>query len=202
VCRGGRGGTCCDVVGGCGRGGTVFHKLGMPRRRLKRGTKIVATLGPATDAPGVLEGVTRAGAAGLRVNSSHGNPADHARRAANAADGGLRGDQLGHRDRDLPGRQRLRADQGLVVLTPDVGLDPVEGEEPGMGEGGKGLPRRGRTLSAQPLLRRRPAQRGRPPARNGRTVQQPALLGSGARVLRAHRVGVSGQPAGRVGSFR
>jgi pyruvate kinase len=45
-----------------------------------RRTKIVATLGPATDAPDVLEDVFRRGADVVRVNFSHGNPADHRRR--------------------------------------------------------------------------------------------------------------------------
>ena len=51
---------------------------------LIRRTKIVATLGPATDAPGVLEEVIRAGADVLRVNFSHGGPADHRRRVERA----------------------------------------------------------------------------------------------------------------------
>jgi pyruvate kinase len=45
-----------------------------------RRTKIVVTLGPATDAPGVLERVIRAGADVARVNFSHGGAADHRRR--------------------------------------------------------------------------------------------------------------------------
>ena len=45
-----------------------------------RRTKIVATLGPATDAPGSLEDVIRRGADVVRVNFSHGEPEDHARR--------------------------------------------------------------------------------------------------------------------------
>ena len=51
---------------------------------MKRRTKIVATLGPATDAPGVLEDVIRGGADVLRVNFSHGAAGDHARRVARA----------------------------------------------------------------------------------------------------------------------
>jgi len=51
---------------------------------LRRRTKIVATLGPATDAPGVLEEVIRAGADVLRVNFSHGEPGDHLRRVQRA----------------------------------------------------------------------------------------------------------------------
>lgn len=48
----------------------------MPRR-----TKIVATLGPATDKPGVLEGLMSAGVNVFRLNFSHGRSEDHSRRA-------------------------------------------------------------------------------------------------------------------------
>ncbi|MGH8502431.1 MAG: pyruvate kinase [Gammaproteobacteria bacterium] len=51
----------------------------MPRR-----TKIVATLGPATDAPGVLAALIAAGADVLRLNFSHGQGEDHRRRARQA----------------------------------------------------------------------------------------------------------------------
>ena len=47
-----------------------------------RRTKILATLGPATDAPGVLEALLRAGVDVVRLNFSHGIAADHARRAS------------------------------------------------------------------------------------------------------------------------
>ncbi|HLU61550.1 MAG TPA: pyruvate kinase [Gammaproteobacteria bacterium] len=47
----------------------------MPRR-----TKIIATLGPATDQPGVLEKMIAAGVDVVRLNFSHGKPDDHARR--------------------------------------------------------------------------------------------------------------------------
>ncbi|HKH20674.1 MAG TPA: pyruvate kinase, partial [Gammaproteobacteria bacterium] len=47
---------------------------------LKR-TKVVATLGPATDPPGVLEAVIAAGADVLRFNFSHGYPEEHRARA-------------------------------------------------------------------------------------------------------------------------
>jgi len=49
-----------------------------------RRTKIVATLGPATDAPGVLQDVLRRGADVVRVNFSHGGPPDHRRRVEGA----------------------------------------------------------------------------------------------------------------------
>lgn len=47
-----------------------------------RRTKIIATLGPATDRPGVLEAIIRAGLNVARLNLSHGQPDDHRRRAA------------------------------------------------------------------------------------------------------------------------
>ena len=47
---------------------------------LLRRTKIVATLGPATDDPQVLADVVRAGVDVVRLNFSHGAVADHARR--------------------------------------------------------------------------------------------------------------------------
>ena len=45
-------------------------------------TKTVATLGPATDAPGVLRQLLLAGADTLRLNASHGTTDDHAARVA------------------------------------------------------------------------------------------------------------------------
>lgn len=47
-----------------------------------RRTKIVATLGPATDRPGMLARLIDAGLDAARLNYSHGDAADHARRAA------------------------------------------------------------------------------------------------------------------------
>ena len=47
---------------------------------LKR-TKIVATLGPSTDQPGILEQLIRSGVNVVRLNFSHGSADDHRRRA-------------------------------------------------------------------------------------------------------------------------
>jgi pyruvate kinase len=47
----------------------------------RRRTKIIATLGPGTDDPIVLEGLIRAGVDVFRVNMSHGDVADHEERA-------------------------------------------------------------------------------------------------------------------------
>ncbi|HWE10681.1 MAG TPA: pyruvate kinase [Solirubrobacteraceae bacterium] len=49
---------------------------------LERRTKIVATLGPATDAPGVLDALVAAGVDCARLNCSHGTSADLSRRTA------------------------------------------------------------------------------------------------------------------------
>lgn len=46
-----------------------------------RRTKIIATLGPATDAPGMLKKILAEGVDVVRLNMSHGKPEDHARRA-------------------------------------------------------------------------------------------------------------------------
>lgn len=46
-----------------------------------RRTKILATLGPATDKPGVLEGMFAAGLDFVRLNFSHGSAQDHINRA-------------------------------------------------------------------------------------------------------------------------
>src|SRR5687768_2702518 len=43
-------------------------------------TKIVCTLGPATDPPGVVARLIESGMDVARINASHGNHADHARR--------------------------------------------------------------------------------------------------------------------------
>lgn len=54
----------------------------MPRMTETRRTKLWATLGPSTDGPGVLAKLFEAGLAAVRMNMSHGVPADHARRLA------------------------------------------------------------------------------------------------------------------------
>ncbi|HET9485563.1 MAG TPA: pyruvate kinase, partial [Xanthomonadales bacterium] len=46
----------------------------------QRRTKIIATLGPATDQPGVLEKIIHEGVDVVRINLSHGGVEDHRRR--------------------------------------------------------------------------------------------------------------------------
>jgi len=55
---------------------------GTPQEEGRRRTKIVATLGPATDDPGVLEQLMLAGADVFRINFSHGTSKDQAERVA------------------------------------------------------------------------------------------------------------------------
>ena len=70
--------------------------------RLRR-TKILATLGPATDPPGVLEALFKAGVNVVRLNFSHGDPSGQARRAAEVRAAAQRvGSEIGIRA-DLPG---------------------------------------------------------------------------------------------------
>ena len=57
---------------------------------LSRRTKIVATLGPATDPPGVLDELIAAGVDCVRVNCSHGTPDDLRRRTAMAREAAQR----------------------------------------------------------------------------------------------------------------
>ena len=57
---------------------------------LERRTKIVATLGPATDAPGVLDRLVAAGMDCARLNCSHGDADALKRRAAEVRDAAQR----------------------------------------------------------------------------------------------------------------
>ncbi|HSF78077.1 MAG TPA: pyruvate kinase, partial [Steroidobacteraceae bacterium] len=102
---------------------------------MSRHTKIVATLGPATDDLKVLTSLIRAGADLVHINFSHGKAADHARRvqlvrdAADAAGRyvGILGDLSG------PKIRIERFASGPVTLndgdsfTLDTALDPGAG---------------------------------------------------------------------------
>ena len=108
---------------------------------LQRRTKIVATLGPATDGPGVLEDVIRGGADVLRINFSHGEPADHLRRverAREAADAvgkhvALLGDLQGPKIRieRFAGGSTVLSEGATFTLDPD--LDSHDGTDRGVG---------------------------------------------------------------------
>jgi pyruvate kinase len=114
-----------------------------------RRTKIVTTLGPATDDPHVLTSMIRAGADVVRLNFSHGRPEEHARRmelarqAAASADryvgvlGDLRGPKI-RIDRFAAGPVTLNEGQPFVL---DVSLDPDAGTAQSVGVAYKELPR-------------------------------------------------------------
>jgi pyruvate kinase len=105
----------------------------MPRR-----TKILATLGPATDVPGVLEALVAAGADVLRLNFSHGHADEHrarARRVREAAKAlgrnvAILGDLQGPKIRI----QRFAAGMALLVEGREFVLDAALGPDKGNSE--------------------------------------------------------------------
>ncbi|MGH8282338.1 MAG: pyruvate kinase [Gammaproteobacteria bacterium] len=115
----------------------------MPRR-----TKIVATLGPATDTPETMLAITRAGVDVVRLNFSHGELADHRRRvqlvreaAAKAGkDVGVLGDLQGPKiriEKFHNGHITLKDDQRFVL---DARLADNAGTEDNVGITYKALP--------------------------------------------------------------
>ena len=93
----------------------------------QRRTKILATLGPATDPPGVLDELFRAGVNVVRLNFSHGDPSGQARRAAAVRAAAQRaGAEVGILA-DLPG-PKIRIErfaEGKVVLKAGARFDLV-----------------------------------------------------------------------------
>ncbi|WP_159651790.1 pyruvate kinase [Vibrio atypicus] len=115
-----------------------------PQRR----TKIVSTLGPSTDKPGMLEAILEAGVNVVRMNFSHGTADDHRLRATRvrniAAKLGTHVAILG----DLQG-PKIRVStfaEGKVILnvgdnfTLDSSLQPGEGNQDAVGLDYKALP--------------------------------------------------------------
>jgi pyruvate kinase len=124
----------------------------MPRR-----TKIVATLGPATDDKQVLDDMIQAGMDVVRVNFSHGDPDEHIKRAecvrnrarAHGRQVGLLVDLQGPKIRI----ERFRENKVHLVkdshFTLDTALDPTAGTNERVGLAYKELPNdvnRGDTL--------------------------------------------------------
>ncbi len=124
----------------------------MPRR-----TKIVATLGPATDNENTLDEMIRAGMDVVRVNFSHGSHQDHIKRAETVRNRArAHGHQIGVLA-DLQGPkiriERFREDRIILEkddhFVLDAALDTNEGTRERVGVTYKGLPRdvaRGDTL--------------------------------------------------------
>ncbi len=114
---------------------------------MKRRTKIVATLGPATDDPDVLERLISAGCDVVRINFSHGDPDTHARRikmvraAARELDTDVAvlADLAGPKIRIehfREGRVELEAGRPFTLYARD---NPPVGDESGVGVGYLGL---------------------------------------------------------------
>jgi pyruvate kinase len=113
-----------------------------------RRTKILTTLGPATDNPKTLAELLRAGADVVRINFSHGEPAFHARRVQMVREvaeqvgkwvavlGDLQGPKI-RIERFATGPVQLV--EG-AAFTLDVSLDPKGGNESTVGVAYKTLP--------------------------------------------------------------
>jgi len=115
---------------------------------MPRQTKIVATLGPASSSPEVLEAMLRAGVDVVRLNFSHGSAADHIARAALVRETAGRIGRSVAVMADLQG-PKIRVgkfDGGRTQLTPgqafvlDGGRDQA-GDNAGVGLDYKALPR-------------------------------------------------------------
>lgn len=113
-----------------------------------RRTKIVTTLGPATDRDGNLEKILRAGANMVRMNFSHGSAEDHIRRAIEVREIARRlgkhvailGDLQGPKIRISTfkaGKVQLKVDADFIL---DGALPAGEGDESRVGLDYKALP--------------------------------------------------------------
>jgi pyruvate kinase len=106
-----------------------------------RRTKILATLGPATDKPGVLEGMFAAGLDFVRMNFSHGSAQDHINRANAVRELSLKTGRLVGILADLQGPKiRIaRFKDTKVFLNEgqdfalDINLDPAAGDNTQVG---------------------------------------------------------------------
>jgi pyruvate kinase len=113
-----------------------------------RRTKILTTLGPATDNPKVLGEMIRAGADVVRVNFSHGEPAAHAKRVQMVREvaeqigkwvavlGDLQGPKI-RIDRFVEGKVFLNEGE---IFTLDVSLEKKAGTQQSVGVAYKNLP--------------------------------------------------------------
>lgn len=93
----------------------------------RRRTKILATLGPATDAPGVLDALLAAGVDVVRLNFSHGDPSGQVARAEAVRDAAARAGREVGILADLPG-PKIRVErfaQGKVALRTGARFDLV-----------------------------------------------------------------------------
>jgi len=115
---------------------------------MQRRTKIVATLGPATDEPKVLDRMIEAGVDLVRVNFSHGSHEEHLERVervrnrarAHGRQVGVLADLQGPKiriDNFKDGKVDLSEGQTFII---DAGMDPDAGTEERVGTTYKQLP--------------------------------------------------------------
>lgn len=113
-----------------------------------RRTKIVATLGPATDREGELEKIIEAGVDVVRINMSHGNPEEHIGRAAQVREIAAKLDREVGVLVDLQGpkiRIARFADDSIFLMPGDKfsldnNVDPLGGNQTEVGLTYKSLP--------------------------------------------------------------
>ncbi|WP_242101348.1 pyruvate kinase [Lysobacter sp. M2-1] len=114
----------------------------------RRRTKILATLGPATDAPGVLDALLAAGVDVVRLNFSHGDPSAQVARAQAVRDAAARAGREVGILADLPGpkiriekfandRVKLRQGERFDLV---ASADAPPGDEHQVGVSYLGLP--------------------------------------------------------------
>ena len=115
----------------------------------RRRTKILATLGPATDPPGMLDALLHAGVDVVRLNFSHGDPAAQVARAQAVraaaervgAEVGILADLPGPKlriERFAAGRVQLRAGERFDLVARE---DAAPGDEHQVGISYLGLPK-------------------------------------------------------------
>ncbi|MFI4884069.1 MAG: pyruvate kinase [Steroidobacterales bacterium] len=114
-----------------------------------RRTKIVATVGPATDDIGILTDMMRAGLDVVRLNASHGTAADHRRRLGMVREAAQRANKCIGVLLDLGGPKiriegfrdkRVMLQEG-EAFTLDTALDPKAGTDQEVGVAYKDLPK-------------------------------------------------------------
>jgi pyruvate kinase len=102
---------------------------------MSRRTKIVATLGPATESPERLDAVLRAGVDVARINFSHGKPEEHLARIANFRAAAHRVGKIAGVMADLPGpkmRVKLSSARDLKegdTLAFSLSKEPVHSDD-------------------------------------------------------------------------
>jgi pyruvate kinase len=102
---------------------------------MSRRTKIVATLGPATESPERLDAVLRAGVDVARINFSHGTPQEHLGRIAAFREAAHRVGKIAGVMADLPGpkmRAKLSSGRNLKegdTLSFSLSAEPVHSDD-------------------------------------------------------------------------